>query len=388
MTFEELTTIEKLNNAFKECSKISHWKESTQRYKANMLLRNTELQNELRSGEYKVGNTIDFVICERGKRRQIKAPVIKDRIVQKVLCKEILIPALTKPLIYDNYASLKDRGTSFARKRIDIMLRRYIQKYGENGYILQIDIRKFFESIDHQTLRRMVHERIKEPKEIMDLIDYIIDTSSDSDVGLNLGAECPQIFAVYYLSGIDSYVKTVRGMKYYGRYMDDIFIISESKDELKSILEDIKYRLGDIKLEINERKTHITTLKHGFTFMQIKYNVQDGRIIKRPTRSKIARERRRLKKYKKKLEQRQMSLLDIQNCYKSWRNNILKDCNACCRSIHEMDKLFERLFLKHESYRKVTREQLIRKAYREAYNGKGIFRRRNCYRGDFEHEHF
>lgn len=388
MTFEELTTIEKLNNAFKECSKISHWKESTQRYKANMLLRNTELQNELRSGEYKIGNTIDFVICERGKRRQIKAPVIKDRIVQKVLCKEILIPALTKPLIYDNYASLKDRGTSFARKRIDIMLRRYIRKYGENGYILQIDIRKFFESIDHQTLREMVHERIKEPKEIMDLIDYIIDTSSDSDVGLNLGAECPQIFAVYYLSGIDNYIKTVKGIKYYGRYMDDIFIISESKDELKSILEDIKYRLGDIKLEINERKTHITTLKHGFTFMQIKYNVQDGRIIKRPTRSKIARERRRLKKYKKKWEQGQMSLLDIQNCYKSWRNNILKDCNACCRSIHEMDNLFERLFLKHESYRKVTREQLIRKAYREAYNGKGIFRRRNCYRSDFEHEHF
>ena len=388
MTLEELTTIEKLNSAFKECSKISHWKESTQRYKANMLLRNTELQNELRSGEYKIGETIDFVICERGKRRQIKAPVIKDRIVQKVLCKEILIPALTKPLIYDNYASLKDRGTSFARKRIDIMLRRYIRKYGENGYILQIDIRKFFESIDHQTLREMVHERIKEPKEIMDLIDYIIDTSSDSDVGLNLGAECPQIFAVYYLSGIDNYVKTVRGAKYYGRYMDDIFIISDSKDELKSILEDIKYRLGDIKLEINERKTHITTLKHGFTFMQIKYSVQDGRIIKRPTRSKIARERRRLKKYKKKLEQRQMSLLDIQNCYKSWRNNILKDCNACCRSIHELDKLYERLFLKRESYRKVTREQLIRKAYREAYNGKGIFRRRNCYRGDFEHEHF
>lgn len=388
MTFEELTTVEKLNNAFKECSKISHWKESTQRYKANMLLRNLELQNELRSGEYKIGNTIDFVICERGKRRQIKAPVIKDRIVQKVLCKEILIPALTKPLIYDNYASLKDRGTSFARKRIDIMLRRYIRKYGENGYILQIDIRKFFESIDHQTLREMVHERIKEPKEIMDLIDYIIDTSSDSDVGLNLGAECPQIFAVYYLSGIDNYIKTVKGIKYYGRYMDDIFIISDSKDELKSILEDIKYRLGDIKLRINERKTHITTLKHGFTFMQIKYNVQDGRIIKRPTRSKIARERRRLKKYKKKLEQGKMSLLDIQNCYKSWRNNILKDCNACSRSIHELDKLFERLFLKHESYRKVTREQLIRKAYREAYNGKGFFRRRNCYRGEFEHEHF
>ena len=116
MTIEELTTLEKLNNAFEECSKISHWKESTQRYRANLLSRNLELQDDLRNGTYRVSETIDFIITERGKTRQIKAPVMRDRIVQKILCKEILIPQLSKPLIYDNYASLKNRGTSFARK--------------------------------------------------------------------------------------------------------------------------------------------------------------------------------------------------------------------------------------------------------------------------------
>ena len=86
-------------------------------------------------------------------------------------------------------------------------------------------------------------------------------------------SEAPQIFAVFYLSPIDSFIKTVKGIKYYGRYMDDMLIISESKEELKKLLEEIKEQLAKLKLEINERKTHITKLSRGFTFMQVKYNV-------------------------------------------------------------------------------------------------------------------
>ena len=110
MTIEELTTLEKLNSAFYESARISHWKETTQRYKANLLLNNIKLQDELRNGTYRVSKTTDFDLSERGKVRHIEAPAIRDRIVQKVLCKYILIPYLTKPLIYDNYASLKRRG--------------------------------------------------------------------------------------------------------------------------------------------------------------------------------------------------------------------------------------------------------------------------------------
>ena len=262
MTLYELTTLENLNNAFYECSRISYWKESTQRYKANLLLNNIELQQELRDKKYKISPTTNFTLNERGKIRFIEAPAIRDRIVQKILCNKILIPILTKPLIYDNYASLKHRGTSFARKRICILLRKYIKKFGANGYILQIDIKKYFDSIDHNVLKQLLYERIHESKEIMDLIDYIVDSSSKTDKGLNLGSEAPQIFAIYYLSKLDSYIKTVKSIKYYGRYMDDIFIFSNSKDELKDLLNEIKNQLSELKLEINERKTHIKTLKH------------------------------------------------------------------------------------------------------------------------------
>ena len=147
--------------------------------------------------------------------------------------------------------------------------------------------------------------------------------------------------------------------------MDDMYIISDSKQDLKDLLAEIKIRLSRLKLEINERKTHLTTLKHGFTYMQIKYNVVNGKVIKRPTQSKIARERRRLKKYKKKYDQGLMTEYDIHNCYMSWRNSILKDCNACHRTIKEMDRLYNRLFPDSDIYKKPKREILIREQYKK-----------------------
>lgn len=363
MTKEELFTLENLNNAFYETAKISQWKESTQRYKANLLINNIKLQDDLLNGKYKISNTVDFTLNERGKIRKIEAPAIRDRIVQKILCQKILIPELRKPLIYDNYASLKQRGTTFARKRLDILLGRYIQKYGSDGYILKIDIKKYFESINHNILKEMVHNRINEPPDVMNLIDYIIDTASHTETGLNLGSEAPQIFAIFYLSPVDTYIKTVKSMKYYGRYMDDMFVISNSKEELRCLLEEIKEQLSKLHLEVNEKKTQITKLRHGFTYLQIKYNVDGNKIIKRPTREKITRERRRLKKFKKLYDEGKMTEDKIYNCYMSWRNGIKKDCNRCERTIQTMDKIYKELFPEHEPVKKKKRDELIDEAF-------------------------
>lgn len=343
MTFEELFTLKNLNNAFYESEKASYWKESTQRYKANLLINNVNLQEELLNGTYKLSQANKFKINERGKVRQIEAPSQRDRIVQKVLCKQVLIPQLTRYLIYDNYASLTNRGTSFARKRIEVMLRRYIREHGTDGYVLKIDIKKFFESIDHDKLKELVHAKLKADKRTFELIDYIIDNSSDSNKGLNLGAEAPQILAIFYLYRLDNYIKIVKGIKYYGRYMDDMFVLG-SKEELKSLLEEVKLQLKDLKLEINEQKTQIVKLTHGFTFMQIKYSFDGSKIIKRPTRAKLVRERKRMKKHRDLCDRHEMTENDAHNCYLSWRNNLLKECNRCEKTITNMNGLFASLF--------------------------------------------
>ena len=175
MILDELFTLEKCNNAFYKLSEKTSWKESIQRYKSNFLLNNLELIEEIINGTYKISETVKFTIYERGKIRHIESAAIRDKIVQKVLCEEILLPQLRKYLIYDNYACLKDRGTSFARKRIDVMLHKYIRQYGNDGYVIRVDIKKYFDNIDHEILKNMIRSKLNISEDIMSLIFYFID---------------------------------------------------------------------------------------------------------------------------------------------------------------------------------------------------------------------
>ena len=114
-----MVDLQTLNECAYECTRQSRWKETTQRYLSNLLVKNLELQEQVLNGTYRVTQTVDFTLNERGHIRQIEAPVVRDRIVQKTLMKHVLTPSLRPYLIYDNYASLAKRGTSFARKRFE-----------------------------------------------------------------------------------------------------------------------------------------------------------------------------------------------------------------------------------------------------------------------------
>ena len=367
-TLEQLVELDKLNECTVECTKQSRWKESTQRYFADMLTRNIQLQDDILHHRYKVSPTIDFTINERGHIRKIEAPVVRDRAVQKSMMKDVLTPSLRPYLIYDNYASLKQRGTTFARKRFEIMLRRFIRKNGIDGYILLGDIAKYFESISHEALKQAIAPRlVNEPQEVIDLVHYMIDTSSHSDYGLNLGSEAPQIFAVYYMNPIDIYIKVVRGVKFYGHYMDDFFSLATTKKELAELLDDIKGKTNDIHLSINSKKTHITKLSHGFTFLQVRYTItKTGKILKRPSRSKIVRERRRLKAFRRMYDKGQMTENDIYNCYQSWRGSVIREHNACRNIVASMDALYQSLFPVHQKREKPSRKRMVKAINHEA----------------------
>ena len=367
-TLHEMMELQTLNECAYECTRQSRWKETTQRYLSNLLVKNLELQEQVLNGTYRVSPTVDFTLNERGHIRQIEAPVVRDRIVQKTLMKHVLTPSLRPFLIYDNYASLTLRGTSFARKRFEVMMHRYIQKNGTNGYILMIDVKKYFNNIDHEVLKQLIAPRIaNEPQDVIDLIHYMIDTSSKTDKGLNLGSECPQIFAVYYLNPIDYFVKEVKSVKYYGRYMDDIFVIGRSKTELTTLLNEIGEQLEKLRLEINKDKTCITKLTHGFTWLQVKYNItKTGHVIKRMAHGKVMRERRRLKAFRRMMDAGQMTENDIWLAYQSWRGTVIQDHNACYKTILSIDALYASLFPPHREPQKLTRSALMRQANREA----------------------
>ena len=98
--------------------------------------------------------------------------------------------------------------------------------------------------------------------------------------------------------------------------------------------------------------------------MKIKYNIVGRKIIKRPVRAKIVRERRRLKAYRRMYDEGKMPLIDVRNSYKSWRNGLLKECPQSRRSVHQLDVLYNNLFPRVET-KKESREQLIQEIFKE-----------------------
>lgn len=366
MKFEELFSLENLNEAFYLCIKDNHWKESTHKYWVNLLQNNMELREDLLSGNYRVSPKTVFYINERGKHRKIEAPAMRDRVVQKVLCTRLLIPKLRPYLIYDNYASLEDRGTRLARKRMKICLENWKGLNGDDGYITLIDIHNYFGSVPHARLKEKLHEKIHEDEMTINLIDYTVDTSGPNGVGLNLGSEAPQIYSVFYLTSVDNYFTIVKGNNTYGRYMDDIKYFNLSKQDAKENLLKAEELINNEGLELNKRKTQIVKISHGFTYLQTKYNIDENRIVTRPTHDKIVREKRKIVTARHLVDEGRVTDYEVLNWYRSWRGGLLKDYNSCYGSLKSVDKLFNELFPVIKKPTKGSRNKMIRQIFKEA----------------------
>lgn len=357
--YEILTDLNILHEAYLQCKKGVEWKESVQRYGMYELLNIAELSESLKNHTYKQKPFYEFDISERGKHRHIKSLHISDRVLQRALCDYILAPATEKYLIYDNGASVKDKGIEFTRKRLQMHLEKYYRKYGRDGYALQIDFSKYFDNIEHNEVIRMFKKLIPDA-ETMQLFKDLLATFSNGK-GVGIGSQISQIIGIYYPTEIDNYCKIVKACKYYGRYMDDTYILHYDKEFLKTLLKDIEKICGRLGIVINKKKTQIVKITQGFTFLKIRYIYgEHGKIIKIPSRKSITRERRKLKKLKKFLIAGRITPAEIREQYKSWRGNIIK-YNAY-KSVRNTDALYKTLYggylWERKRIQKLTSKQL------------------------------
>ncbi len=374
----EIFNIEVLHEAFMKAKVGSDWKPQVQKFEMNLLTELVKLQEELQSKTFKLSPPNEFILNERGRTRVISGDHIRDRVIKRALCDEVLTPSIEKYLIHDNGASLKGKGVGFTRNRFESHLRRYYLENGSNeGYILLGDYTKYFDNIQHKLLVDMFKGIVKNglaiwllekvleqaridvsfmnKEEFAESLNAVFNSLEHEKIDkslltgekylakhMNIGDQVAQVAGIFYPHRLDNYIKIVEGVKYYGRYMDDFYIIHHDKDYLKNLVKAIEVEAVKGGIVLNAKKTRVCKLSEHWRYLQIQYALtSSGRIIKKIHPKRLATMRRKLKKLVKKLTE-----VEFVNYYNSWFKNYYKIMSRQQRS--NMNKLFQSL--KEENY--------------------------------------
>lgn len=338
--FNSVFSYDNLYRAYKHCRQGVTWKTSVQKYITQAPLEVYKTYNQLQKDRFKSPGFFEFDLFERGKHRHIRSTSIRERVVQNCLCNNCLIPSLQPSFVYDNGASMKNKGYTFAINRITDALHRHYRKHGQDGYILVFDFSKFFDNVSHELVKRIIASNITNEK-ILKLSNHFIDAFGTK--GLGLGSQISQVLALASANRLDHFIKEICRVKGYARYMDDGYLISISKEKLKQCLKAIKAICEELEITINRKKTQIVKLSHGFTWLKVRFFLtKTGKVIRKIYKRSVVKQRQKLKKLRKKLDKGLLEFQDICNSFQSWRAYAL-NFNAYF-TIKNMEALFNNLF--------------------------------------------
>lgn len=344
-----------LYHAYLASKKNSDWKPQVQKYEMDFLPHIVKSKQELMERTYKSLPSTEFIIRERGKVRPITGLQMSDRVIRHALCDNVLTPELINYLIYDNGASLKGKGITFSRTRFEKHLHSFYREHGNDGYILLMDFSKFYDNIHHEIAYNNISKYVnnefalwllrnifynfridvsymsdKEFAQCMEIpfnsTEYRLNVSKSKRTGekfmdksVNIGDQCSQIIGIFYPTPIDNYVKIVKSQKYYGRYMDDSYVISDNRNFLVQLAKEITEIAKGLGIILNSKKTRIVKLSSTYKFLQINYSLTNsGKLIRKINPKRIVDMRRKLKKLSQKVKNGERTQAEIENMFRSW----------------------------------------------------------------------
>lgn len=303
----------------------------------------------LKHRQYKFGRYTEFTINDNSVMRKISAAPFVDRVVHHAIM-NVLEPLFEKSFIYDTYANRKGKGTLAALRRAKY----YANKY---EYVLKMDIKKYFPSIDHEILIEMLGKKIKCEETMKLLIGLIENSNKQEDAffyfgndtlmepherrkGIPLGNLTSQFFGNWYLNAFDHYVKERLKVKGYIRYVDDMIFFSNSRDFLEELIMIVDGYLEKFRLKIHPHKTLLQKSSDGIVFLG--HKVYDTHF--RLTSKALNRGRKSLKKVKYAYKYNKIDLQQAKNrifgsigFFKMGRNSMMIDellaHTSLCRSV-------------------------------------------------------
>lgn len=340
ITLERIADMNALYDAAMKSRRGVSWKASVQGYCLHMLGNVYKTRQDLLNGEDIRRGFHEFDLIERGKLRHISSVHFSERVIHKSLSQNALVPAIMPTLTAGNSANMKGRGVDYAIARLKSQLARHYRRHGTEGYVLLVDFSDYFARIDHDAAKRLVRKALDDDR-LVALTNSLIDACGD--VGLGLGSEPNQILAVALPNPIDHWAEEMAGLEATGRYMDDSYYIDMDKEKLKLVLACIEILCDDLGITINKKKTRIVKLSRGFRFLKKRfYYGPTGKVVVRPSREAITRERRKLKAMRRMLDRGEITLRQINQSYQSWRGGMLRlDAHD---TVLSMDRLYKELF--------------------------------------------
>lgn len=319
---KRITDYDKLWESAMKCKSGVMWKPSTKHYNLNAVEETHRMTRKLEEGTWKNGKPKPITI-QYPKKRDGLSISFRDRVYQRSINDNVLYPTVQRSFILDNCACQTGKGPDFARKRMRKHIWNHYCNHGTNGYVLQIDIKGYYPNMRHDAVKAKFRRYL--PDDAYEAVCDVLDTQYEGDVGYNPGSQMVQIAGISLLDDLDHYCKERLHAKHYIRYMDDIWILHHSYDALVEMLKEIKAKLEEVGFEVHEKKTHITPLSDGFTFLGFEYRITStGKVIMTLNSANIKHERKKLPRLVRSVKEGRTTKAKADDCLRCWINHAEK----------------------------------------------------------------
>lgn len=287
--------LEDFFSAYYECRKHKRRTTSQMEFELNMEENLISLCEDVNSRRYDIGRSICFCIT-RPKLREVFAASFRDRIVHHIIMQR-LEPLFEAEFIDDNYNCRKGKGVLYGVERLRDKMNDITDHGREEAWIAKFDIRGFFMAIDKRILLERLRSFIdgryfgQDKYLLLWLVENVVthepqnNCTRKGDVslwgnlspskslftckpfcGLPIGNLTSQNFGNFYLHEFDKMMTAEFG-GYYGRYVDDFYIMSKDKNKILEIVHRIREELSAIGLTLHDDKVYVQRASHGVVFI-------------------------------------------------------------------------------------------------------------------------
>ena len=286
--FDRVCSWENLDLAARRTRRGKRYRQYAERFELRRETILRDIQQELRSGAWRPRAMREFTIHDP-KERLISAPSYRDRVVHHALC-NVIGPILERSMVAHTFSCRAGLGTRAAREHCHRLVR-------TRRYVLKMDVRHYFPSIDHRMLKEKLRRHIKCGPTLA-LADTIIDAwqtpggdpvwflgddllaPAERPRGLPIGALTSQLFANLYLSRIDHLIKEQLGPSGYARYTDDLLLFDDDKARLHEMRARLLAEFAAERLRPHPTKCRVHACREGVPFLGFRYWPDRVRVLR------------------------------------------------------------------------------------------------------------